>query len=376
MTGVNLTEIYIVNGIGLMLVLGVLTGHVINRQKDKESRMLFCISMMLVVCCVADPVVFTLDGQPGNLVRVILYVGNFLLYLTNLVFSPLFVLLVERNTTGTNSRKLVQTVVLTDLIGISLLIVNFFQPLVFMIDEANRYQREPLYVLFNAIGLIFLLLAVYVYGTARMKGGVFKFFPLMQLLVPICTGLAVQTVFYGISLIWPCAAVGLTLMVMSMQRENTMVDKLTGMYNRYYLDSLNLTGRRFCLMMLDLNSFKSINDRFGHLEGDSALVKTARVLRRSVGSLGTTVRYAGDEFMILLNSDDPKVGQSCVERINRNLANYNSKGEKPYDISVSIGWGIFDAEDDSIDRMVEIVDNRMYEDKRAYYEKHDRRRRV
>ncbi|MCR4601558.1 MAG: GGDEF domain-containing protein [Clostridia bacterium] len=375
MTGVNLTEIYIVNGIGLMLVLGVLTGHVINRQKDKESRMLFCISMMLVVCCVADPVVFTLDGQPGDLVRVILYVGNFLLYLTNLVFSPLFVLLVERNTTGTNSRKLVQMAVLTDLIGISLLIVNFFQPLVFMIDEANRYQREPLYVLFNAIGFLFLLLAVYVYGTARMKGGVFKFFPLMQLLVPICTGLAIQTVFYGISLIWPCAAVGLTLMVMSMQRENTMVDKLTGMYNRYYLDSLNLTGRRFCLMMLDLNSFKSINDRFGHLEGDSALVKTARVLRRSVGSLGTTVRYAGDEFMILLNSDDPEVGQSCVERINRNLANYNSKGEKPYDISVSIGWGIFDAEDDSIDRMVEIVDNRMYEDKRAYYETHDRRRR-
>jgi diguanylate cyclase (GGDEF)-like protein len=145
------------------------------------------------------------------------------------------------------------------------------------------------------------------------------------------------------------------------------------------LDRISGTLKRkgkIALMMLDMNGFKSINDTLGHSQGDDALFTMAEILRESVGSHGTAVRYAGDEFVVVLNTDQEDVVESYRDRIKQNLIDFNKKRIKQYKMSVSIGMGIFDLNKSSFDHILEIIDNRMYEDKKTYYgsEKHDRRR--
>ena len=103
----------------------------------------------------------------------------------------------------------------------------------------------------------------------------------------------------------------------------------------------------------------------------------AELLLGSVGSHGTVIRYAGDEFVIVLNTDNEEVAESYRERIKLNLAKFNAAQLKKYKLSVSIGLGIFDLNESSFDEMLEIIDKRMYEDKRLFYEteSHDRRHR-
>ena len=130
-------------------------------------------------------------------------------------------------------------------------------------------------------------------------------------------------------------------------------------------------------MMIDMNGFKGINDNFGHSEGDDALVSMADVLNETIGARGTVIRYAGDEFVVVLNTDRENECDECRIQIKENLNKFNSKNKKKYKLSASIGLGIFNMRKNSVDEIMEIIDARMYEDKKSYYEStgHDRRRR-
>ncbi|MCR4891713.1 MAG: GGDEF domain-containing protein [Lachnospiraceae bacterium] len=192
--------------------------------------------------------------------------------------------------------------------------------------------------------------------------------------MPTFLGLLIQGNFYGISLIWPATAVGLTLMILTIQNKNLLLDPMTGLYNRKYLDTFKTGERKYSIMMLDLNGFKSINDSYGHSEGDIALNSTAELLLASVGAKGTAVRYAGDEFIILLNTDDEDEAKKCIDRLEKNFENYNSTSNKPYQLRYSLGWGIFGFSDDLKDEALKVIDARMYENKKEYYSVNDRRR--
>ncbi len=373
MGGVNLAEIYIANGMAVILLLGILTSNVLRLQKRVESALLYVLALTLILACGLDPILFLLDGKPGQVIRFILYIGNFWLYVSNLLFSPTFLILLERNIRGKNSLLMIYFIGIADLIGVTMLIINFFHPMIYYIDADNCYQRLPLFFVFSAIGLFFLTAAIYVYITARVKGGVFKNFPIVQAVLPSFIGLGVQASFYGISIIWPAGAIGFTMMLLSMQNQNILVDQLTGLYNRHYLETLHLEQKPFCMMMLDLNGFKLINDEYGHSEGDAALIATGKVLERTIGTLGTAVRFAGDEFIVLLNTDDQMAAEKCVQRIHQNMEQYNFRSGKPYELSLSIGWGVFDMHSCSMDEILQMVDSRMYEAKRKYYLEHDRR---
>ena len=109
--------------------------------------------------------------------------------------------------------------------------------------------------------------------------------------------------------------------------ENIFIDKLTRLFNRYYLDRVLgdlKSKKKIAVMMMDMNDFKRINDDLGHSQGDDALFTMAEILRETVGSLGTAVRYAGDEFVVVLNTDSESVAESCQNRIKENLANFNN----------------------------------------------------
>ena len=152
-------------------------------------------------------------------------------------------------------------------------------------------------------------------------------------------------------------------------------DQLTGLFNRSYLlylleknaatPKFNITG-----VMIDLNGFKHINDEFGHAVGDDALVMSARILQSAVGNAGCVIRYAGDEFIILLNTQNREDVENCIAKIRDSFDKFNNAGVKPYSLFVSIGRHKFDMKNESVDTFINVIDARMYEDKKAFYAAH------
>ena len=90
-------------------------------------------------------------------------------------------------------------------------------------------------------------------------------------------------------------------------------------------------------------------------------------MRRSVGDEGTVIRYAGDEFIILINTHDDSVIESMVDRIRGNFCKFNECGGKDYHLSVSLGFDKMDCSIHSINDFMNEIDKHMYEDKSNFY---------
>lgn len=155
----------------------------------------------------------------------------------------------------------------------------------------------------------------------------------------------------------------------------TVTDPLTGVYNRRYLDRL-LPGekdraerfdRPFALLMLDLDDFKQINDRYGHRQGDEILVAFAQALQRHVRSIDAVIRYGGDEFLVvLLETDAVGAGIACRRiraRVEEELANSPAV---PSDAKIGVSAGLAVRNPgENVDEKLAEADHRMYSEKRG-----------
>ncbi|AXQ22748.1 GGDEF domain-containing protein [Acinetobacter wuhouensis] len=94
-------------------------------------------------------------------------------------------------------------------------------------------------------------------------------------------------------------------------------DALTDVYNRRKLTEILQhldRGKKHAILMLDLDHFKQVNDRYGHLIGDQVLISAAEVLKANIRSTDILGRYGGEEFLIILNDTDEKKARTIAER--------------------------------------------------------------
>lgn len=375
MNTINLPEIYIINALGVLLIIGNVISGYFNAKRNIEDKYLFWITVCICASCVVESVVYTLYGRPALLYRLILYLGYLWLFFSIFVIGPLWVLLLEKHNRISNSKLLQSLINYISLLGVAVLAINFYRPLVFYIDESGIYHRGQFFWFYILASLFFFCSGIGVYILKR-KITMIPFFPAFQIFIPILVGLISELLFYGTSMIWAACAVSVTLMIMSLQNENICKDKLTGLFNRYYLDRIDLSSVDkgiLCFMMIDINGFKLINDKFGHSEGDRGLKFVSECVTKSVGNQGNVIRYAGDEFVVMLNTKDYKEAESCIKRINENLDEVNKLLKKDYSLSLSIGYEIFDMRVIKMDEVLEVIDKKMYMDKKKYYSTHDRR---
>lgn len=120
------------------------------------------------------------------------------------------------------------------------------------------------------------------------------------------------------------------------------IDTVTGIGNRRALDEamLKLAGSRLAAVLLDLDHFKSFNDRNGHLAGDEALSRVGGILRRAVRREDLVFRYGGEEFLLLVPGGDPKSAASLAERVRQAVQEDPQVG--PWGLTVSVGVAVAD----------------------------------
>jgi len=150
------------------------------------------------------------------------------------------------------------------------------------------------------------------------------------------------------------------------------IDSLTGLYNRtYFFTALereiargDRSGRAFCLVMLDLDDLKAINDRFGHISGDQVLRAVADIVRSGVRKIDVAARYGGDEFVALLPETDPTGGWVLAEKVRLMVAEQGLPGVDPGP-TVSVGVVSYPADGRSADALLVSADRAMYASKRG-----------
>ena len=379
----NLESIYVTNAIGIVLIAVLIVCNLWRFQtRNQADRSLLKMMFLALTSCIADPISYTMKGVSGLLPKFTVYFTSTWLFAANMLAVFFWVRFLTFHLNGgmpNRSRIVVNSVVV---IGLVLLVINCFTPIVFSIDENNLYSRTHLYFLYLMIDYSLVVYSLVVYFKSKAKGGALKFFPIWVYIVPILIGGIVQSLFYGISVIPTSIAVSIAGVLASLQNEMIYHDQLTGLFNRSYMlyllkkyvnnPKVNITG-----IMIDLNGFKHINDEFGHAVGDDALVTSAQILKSAVNNGGSVIRYAGDEFIVLLNTQDDGDVKKCIAKIRTSFGEFNKDGAKPYMLSVSVGSHKLHAKTESVDTFINVIDARMYEDKKAFYASHsgmDRRK--
>jgi len=159
-------------------------------------------------------------------------------------------------------------------------------------------------------------------------------------------------------------------------REMAIKDSLTGLYNRRFfeeqIDKEIERARRYenelSFLLLDIDLFKEVNDKYGHLNGDIVLENVARLIRNSTRNIDISIRYGGEEFVILL-PETPQDGASVIAERLRSKIESNSfiiteqsgKEQIELDLTASIGLTCYDTSNQvSAEKLVSQADQALY----------------
>ena len=175
----------------------------------------------------------------------------------------------------------------------------------------------------------------------------------------------------------PTFCFGCTIMWLWFYIQNTKalisVDDLTHLNNRgqinRYLEQIRYSeDSRVIILMIDIDRFKGINDRYGHAEGDRALVIVSDALRQTCAKINASVflgRYGGDEFTIIIqNPIDEDHTERLITLLRNNLAEKQQENSLPYELDVSIGYDEVTDGNDSVYACMNRADEKLYIDKR------------
>ncbi len=151
-----------------------------------------------------------------------------------------------------------------------------------------------------------------------------------------------------------------------MAQEQAVTDSLTGLKtHRYFMETLDAEWRRatrsgqpFSVIMMDLDGFKQVNDRRGHLEGDKVLTVVARLLKARLRQFNVVARYGGDEFAILMPEGPTEQAEILAERLRSSLV------PDPYlsshGLTASFGIATFPANGATPEEILRVADAGMY----------------
>ncbi len=247
---------------------------------------------------------------------------------------------------------------------------------VFTVKEGNIYSREVLWILPAIATIAYVVFGVcYIYAN-RKRINKYMIMPIALIISPIFIGALVQWLLPGTAIIAMVVTISLVGLYASSQSEFAYIDRLSGVYNRRYLDDY-LTGlneddankkkqKTITGIMLDMDKFKAINDNFGHHVGDDAISQVGNILRENLGKMNFAARYGGDEFIIITPMLDSDSIETLIQKLTDAANEKNASGDYPYVLEFSYGYAQFTVgKEKDYDGFMQRMDDNMYEYKVA-----------
>ncbi len=239
------------------------------------------------------------------------------------------------------------------------------------ITTIGAYSSPPFRGLVSAIGLVLAFFLLAAEGTLRTVHGIFYGGPV----TPGATSAVLEDTRQFAMLVFVSLTGAFSLAVSfehtaHRHREAARRDPLTGTFNRrefqMRLDEIVSAApeKAFCLIQFDLDFFKHVNDRYGHLAGDEALVKVSRAVKSHLRSDDCFARIGGEEFAVLLPDITLENAYKVAERLRNCIAN-QKYDFSPESFRITASFGVYHGKGGGLQPkdLVNIVDSRLYQSK-------------
>ena len=363
-------EINIICIIILLAIFDKFKDESLNNSSDKyyEKTLLATISFSLFALISG-----IFNGTSYNFSQIILIISHSLYFFSESLIGYFYTNYILKRINIQEKRKYKFILYIPLILSIFFLIINFFQKTLFTISIDNLYSPSKYLYLYNLINAVYVLIIItnlisYYFYNKNSKSEI-KSLILFTLLPVVSAG--IQNYNYGIIL----GQVGFTLsellIYFNNQKKEANYDELTGVYNRRAFNKrankIYYSNKLMFLMLMDADDFKIINDKYGHLEGDKALIQIAYILNRAINNTHknySLARYGGDEFVIVGNIQNKDEVAQLINQIEEEEKKYNKETNNKYNIKLSIGYALQNDNHTSVEDLIKEADALMYAKKR------------
>lgn len=329
------------------LILFVMT----NNNFEKRTNRLF----LAASCCILILIVeeaweaqLALAKTPVMLRTVLSAIGYSLRPMV-----PYFLFLIVKKYNKVQLALVSAPLVLNVLISFS----SIFCRLAFWYTPDNEFVRGPLGISPFLAAILYVAM-VLVQTTLEWRKGGFKEALIVSAIVLLAFLSTVLESLFGFQFIQnPSMATSITFYYLFLHSNQNNRDALTGALTRrrFYLDADKYRTTLTAVISLDLNNLKTLNDQYGHIEGDKALITVTNVIKRYMGARASLYRVGGDEFMILCYKLKEEAVQEMISRIRTDLEKTKYR--------CAIGYTVYSYQV-NFDSACQKADNIMYEDKK------------
>ena len=370
---INIPEILVANGTGAFLVLFLLLNRIRIAQTNQFDEKAY--NFMLIVTFIAtinETLSFIIDARPGFIFHILQYISNTISSASSGIIGYCWCLFVEyhihRNFERIKKKSRILAIPL--IIATILIIINLLGTgIIFDISKENVYTRGPMNFILYIFVFVYYIESIYTVHKAKYDSILVEFFPIYYFIIPCMIGTMIQGFFFGVSTIWLCVAIAFIIVYIEIQISISFIDDLSGLYNRkymnHYLNKLqNDKTKHVYGFMMDINDFKAINDTYGHLKGDYALIQFGIILQHSIDKDSVAIRMGGDEFVIFAKLKSDEEALALKKQIKYNVRQFNIKSKEPFHLSFSIGIAKFNGK--NTDAFLSAMDDSMYEAKNMH----------
>jgi len=239
---------------------------------------------------------------------------------------------------------------------------------IFSITSENLYLRGPLFFISPVSISFYYCLILWLLYDSRMKINdeervMLSLLPIIPFLLSVF-----QLYFFVYLTIWNSLAIAVVMNYIFILHNQTKIDPLTGLGNRLAYDEYiaNLSKKSklvLSVVNIDLDDFKSINNQYGHHEGDKVLQAFASQLKAVFSDIGLPIRMGGDEFVVWIRDNNPAIIRQHMSALTDKVKTYNEKMGQPYRVSFSYGMTVLNEQYNDLQELVQHSDKLMYEEK-------------
>ncbi len=348
---------YFVIGIVCIITIFILISMIIQNYVIKQSiKRYFLFSNFITILVIVSELgttYFELSGISFNVLYVFLNVIGFSISPTIAVLFSL--------TFSSNRKTRLNILLLPVAVNFIIAVLSPKYGYIFQISSASSYTRGPLFAVF-IIAYISSMLYFLIKASALIKRnqGAGKY-TLTVLFIFLLLGTTVQIFLPQIHVSWLCITITLVLLYAYFCELSEKEDTLTNLFNRrayeYNLSRLAKSNKAI-ILLLDIDSFKNINDKYGHQYGDACLKIVADFIKETFSSIGKCYRIGGDEFCVLIKSSDETAVKEAIQDFINKITHYRESDDKMP--TVSIGYSSYNRADLDIHQAVKKADEQMY----------------